>query len=74
MANPLEASSSTDHEAIVKEMYAGKAGPSYQQLNEIFGISDLTRGQKVSGHRGYFLCTNGVKLALGLAQYGLDFL
>lgn len=55
-------------------MYAGKAGPSYQQLNEMFGISDLTRGQKVSGHRGYFLCTNGVKLALGLAQYGLDFL
>lgn len=40
----------------------------------MFKISDLTRGQKVSGHRGYFLTTNGVKLALGIAQYGLEFL
>ena len=47
---------------------------SYQELNNTFKISDLSRGQKVSGHRGYFLCTNGVKLALGIAQYGLEFL
>lgn len=40
----------------------------------MFRISDLGRGQKVSGHRGYFLCTNGVKLALAVAQYGLEFL
>lgn len=47
---------------------------NYQELTQEFGIADLTRGQKVSGHRGYFLCGNGVKLALALAQYGLDFL
>ena len=40
----------------------------------MFGIADLSRGQKVSGHRGYFLCTNGIKLALALAQYGIDFM
>jgi len=37
----------------------------------MFGISDLPRGQKVSGHRGYFLCNNGVKLAMGISQYAL---
>jgi seryl-tRNA synthetase len=47
---------------------------SYQTLTQEFGIADLARGQKVSGHRGFFLLTNGLKLALGLAQYGLDFL
>lgn len=47
---------------------------SYKELNEIFKISDLKRGQKVSGHRGYFLTGSGVKLALALAQYGLSFL
>lgn len=40
----------------------------------MFNISDLKRGQKVSGHRGYFLTTNGVKLAMALSMYGVDFL
>ena len=47
---------------------------SYQELTEQFKIADLGRGQKVSGHRGYFLMNNGLKLALALAQYGLEFL
>lgn len=37
----------------------------------MFGISDLKRGQKVSGHRGYFLRHNGLKLSMALTQYGL---
>lgn len=51
-----------------------KENKSYQQLSEIFKVCDLKRGQKVSGHRGYFLTGPGVKLALGLAQYGITFL
>ena len=34
----------------------------------------MARGQKVSGHRGYFLKNNGLKLALALTQYAVDFL
>lgn len=63
---------STNHkevEAAIMESTSSKK--SYQDINNFFRISDLSRGQKVSGHRGYFLCTNGVKLALGIAQYGL---
>jgi seryl-tRNA synthetase len=37
-------------------------------------LTDLKRGQKVGGHRGYFLKGKGVKLALGIANYGLNFL
>ncbi len=46
----------------------------YQELNEKFEISDLKRGQKVSGHRGYFLKNNGLKLSFALTQYGIEFL
>lgn len=37
----------------------------------MFEISDLKRGQKVSGHRGYFLKHNGLRLALALTNYGI---
>jgi seryl-tRNA synthetase len=37
-------------------------------------LTDLKRGQKVGGHRGYFLKGKGVKLALALTTYGIDFL
>lgn len=44
---------------------------SYQKLNEMFEMSDLKRGQKVSGHRGYFLKHNGLKMALALTNYAV---
>ncbi len=37
-------------------------------------MTDLKRGQKVGGHRGYFLKNGLVKLSLALANYGLQFL
>lgn len=37
-------------------------------------MTDLRRGQKVGGHRGYFLTGNGMKLALGLTSYAINFL
>lgn len=66
-----------DNEII--RMYQPKRGikqfsKSYSEICEKANITDLARGQKVSGHRGYFLKTNGVKLALGLIQYAFDFL
>ncbi|TIA87992.1 hypothetical protein E3P99_02853 [Wallemia hederae] len=35
---------------------------------------DLERGQKIAGHRGYFLQDTAVDLNLALISYGLDFL
>ena len=37
-------------------------------------MTDLKRGQKVGGHRGYFLTGNGVRLAIALTNYAIDFL
>jgi seryl-tRNA synthetase len=51
-----------------------KKSVKYQELNEKFEISDLKRGQKVSGHRGYFLKNNGLKISFALTQYGIEFL
>ena len=34
----------------------------------------MAKGQKVAGHRGYFLGSNGLKMALALAQYGVEYL
>lgn len=66
------ADGSTNHKEVETAIIGNTSSKkSYQDLNNFFRISDLSRGQKVSGHRGYFLCTNGVKLALGIAQYGL---
>lgn len=80
LPSPLIPDKFTNHQQIVSEYFAVSSlnhnpqKTSYQDLNNLFQISDLTRGQKVSGHRGYFLCGNGVKLAQGIAQYGLEFL
>ena len=46
----------------------------YSKICENFGLTDLKRGQKVGGHRGYFLKNGAVKLAMGLARFGLEFL
>ena len=45
--------------------------------HEIMAISDMVefeRGQKVAGHRGYFLKGDGVLLNQALINYGLNFL
>jgi seryl-tRNA synthetase len=34
----------------------------------------MKRGSKVAGHRGYYLKGPGVRLALALIQYGINFL
>ncbi len=47
---------------------------SYSDICEKFDLTDLKRGQKVGGHRGYFLKNGLVKLSLALANYGLKFL
>ena len=52
----------------------GEKKLSYSEIMEDFGLTDLRRGQKVGGHRGYFLTGNGVGLALGLISYAIDFL
>jgi len=46
----------------------------YDQILQMIGGVDMTRGSKVSGNRCYFLTGIGVRLNLALVQYGLDFL
>ena len=46
----------------------------HHQLLHRIGGYDAARGQKVAGHRGYFLTGPGVDLNYALIQYGLDFL
>ncbi|TIA69016.1 hypothetical protein E3P92_03766 [Wallemia ichthyophaga] len=52
-----------------------KAGalPHHEVLMRLDGF-DLERGQKIAGHRGYFLQDTAVDLNLALISYGLDFL
>ena len=47
--------------------------PHHEVLMRLDGF-DLERGQKIAGHRGYFLQDTGVDLNLALINYGLDFL
>jgi seryl-tRNA synthetase len=67
-----------EEDNLVRATYEGKGrkmkGESYHSLGEKFSITDLKRGQKVSGHRGYYLKHNGVKLALSLTHYAINFL
>lgn len=71
----IKTDDSTNHKEVEASFISNTSSKkSYQDIDNLLKISDLKRGQKVSGHRGYFLCTNGVKLALGIAQYGLEFL
>ncbi|TIB80628.1 serine-tRNA ligase [Wallemia mellicola] len=45
----------------------------HEVLQRLDGF-DLERGQKIAGHRGYFLQDTAVDLNLALISYGLDFL
>jgi seryl-tRNA synthetase len=53
----------------------GKRGAyHHHEVLEAIGGYDPERGQKIAGHRGYFLKGPGVMLNLALVQYGLQFL
>lgn len=48
--------------------------PYWDILEKKLDAVDMKRGSKVAGHRGYYLKGSGVRLALALIQYGIDFL
>ncbi len=46
----------------------------HHEIMQILDIVEFERGQKVAGHRGYFLKGYGVLLNQALINYGLSFL
>jgi seryl-tRNA synthetase len=46
----------------------------HHEVMEIADIVDFKRGQKIAGHRGYFLKGDGVLLNQALINYGLSYL
>ena len=46
----------------------------HYELMELIGGTDLPRGAKVSGDRGYFLTGIGAQLNVALIKYGIDFM
>lgn len=46
----------------------------HHEIMQILNIVEFERGQKVAGHRGYFLKGHGVLLNQALINYGLTFL
>ncbi|KXS20006.1 serine-tRNA ligase [Gonapodya prolifera JEL478] len=61
--------------ASAKEHPRGVKGlRSHHEVLEMLSGYDSPRGQKVAGHRGYFLTGPGVDLNFALIQYGLEFL
>lgn len=71
-------SQSEEHNKVVHtEGSKGKDGSNrlpYWKVFEKLDAVDMKRGQKLSGHRGYFLKGIGVRLASALTQMSLDFL
>lgn len=60
---------------ISKLKVTGKRGAyHHHEVLEAIDGYDSRRGQKISGHRGYFLKGPGVLLNMSLIQYGLHFL
>lgn len=51
-----------------------KGACHHHQILHMIGGYDPKRGQKVAGHRGYFLTGFGALLNLALVNYGLQFL
>ncbi len=56
-----------------KQKPTGLKFDHYDLLKKIDGI-EFERGQKISGHKGYFLKGNGSKLARAIQNYGINFL
>jgi len=46
----------------------------HHEVMNLLDIVELERGQKVAGHRGYFLKGNGVFLCQALSQFALGLL
>ncbi len=51
-----------------------RGGLNHHKVLEALGGYDPERGQKVAGHRGYFLKGVGVLLNNALINYGINFL
>jgi len=54
-----------------------KGGPEVLSHHEVMyklDITDMERGSKVAGHRGFFLVNDGIDLNQALIMHGLDFL
>lgn len=60
---------------VEQRVIDGKPGSAHHnEVLEWIGGYDAKRGQKVAGHRGYFLKGYGVLLNQALLQYGMKFL
>ena len=46
----------------------------HHEIMEVLDVCEFERGQKIAGHRGYFLKGAGVLLNQALINYGLSFL
>lgn len=55
-------------------MTGKRGGLHHNEVLEAIGGYDPERGQKIAGHRGYFLKGPGVLLNYALINYGMKFL
>ncbi|KAJ3281320.1 Cytosolic seryl-tRNA synthetase [Rhizoclosmatium sp. JEL0117] len=76
-AEAFEAETLAKRTELLKSSKAGAGVPGllshHEVLDRLDGY-DPDRGNKIAGHRGYFLKDAGLELNLALVQYGLDFL
>ncbi|KAJ3250963.1 Cytosolic seryl-tRNA synthetase [Chytriomyces hyalinus] len=76
-AEALEKEASEKRTEMLKTMKGGHGVPGFFSHHEVLDRLDgydPDRGNKIAGHRGYFLKDAGLELNLALVQYGLDFL
>ncbi|KAJ3201145.1 Cytosolic seryl-tRNA synthetase [Entophlyctis luteolus] len=76
-AEVLESEASAKRVELLKNAKAGHGVPGFYSHHEVLDRLDgydPDRGNKIAGHRGYFLKDAGLELNLALVQYGLDFL
>lgn len=76
-------SQTEDDNAVVRTWHPAGPNGQVEQKKDILphhevmlrlDMIDMDRGQKIAGHRGYFLVNDGVDLNQALINYGLDFL
>ncbi|KAJ3075729.1 Cytosolic seryl-tRNA synthetase [Podochytrium sp. JEL0797] len=77
-AEALELEATTKRAAVLATLPKNGHGiPGFFSHHEVLDRLDgydPERGNKIAGHRGYFLKDAGLELNLALVQYGLDFL
>ncbi|KAG8990170.1 Cytosolic seryl-tRNA synthetase, partial [Tulasnella sp. 427] len=76
-------SQTEDDNAVIRTWHPDGPNGQVEQKKDILAhhevmlrldMIDMERGQKIAGHRGYFLINDGVDLNQALINYGLDFL